>query len=325
MTGPRIFARVEAERFELASPFRISRGEKTHAEVVTVALQDPAGRRVMAECVPYARYGESVAGVLSGLRALVPRETDEAALVEALDRLSGAARNALETALFALDAPARCAGALADFDARRGAGTIVVDTPERMAHAARAFDAAILKIKLSGDGLDEERLRRVHAARPELPLWLDANEGLSEATFSSLLVRTAERSFLDRVVLVEQPFAAGSEPARGFASSALPVCADESFHTAADVERVARAGYHAVNVKLDKAGGIRAALEAARAASRAGLAIVVGCMVSSSLSIAPAWLLVKALREEGVDVPFVDLDGATFLRADRSLAATGFA
>lgn len=104
----------------------------------------------------------------------------------------------------------------------------------------------------------------------------------------------------------------------------VPACADESFHHAGDVERVAALGYGAVNVKLDKAGGVERALDAARAAQRAGLTIVVGCMVSSSLSIAAAWTVVKELRGEGIAVPFVDLDGATFLAQDRSLDGTGW-
>ncbi len=317
---------VDIERFELASPFRISRGTKTHAEVVTVRLVDEDGNTAAAECVPYARYGESIEGVAEALRAAVPAETSLDELTLAKDRLRGASRNALETAIYALTHRDRSEGALHDFDPLAHAGTLVIDTPERMAEAATAFRFAVLKMKLQGDGLDLDRLRRVSAARPDLPLWLDANEGSTEASFAGLEHELAETEMpsASRVVLIEQPFRAGEEPRDMLVSCAIPICADESFHTGSDVAAMQLAGYRAVNVKLDKAGGLPSALEAARRAHEAGLVIVVGCMVSTSLSIAPAWTLVKQLRAEGIGVPFVDLDGATFLKADRSLEATGW-
>ncbi len=312
--------RVEAvaRSFALSSPFRIARGAKTHAEVVTVRLTSE-GRQVEAECVPYPRYGESSRTVLDALDPVLgeqPRET----VASHLQRLGGAAANALGSALFALDHPARCRSALAGFRVLDGASTLVVDEPERMTEGARGLHAAVVKLKLAGDDRDLERLAAVHAARPDLPIWLDANEGCSPERLAALAPRLKALG----VVLVEQPMGPTDEAALASIALPVPACADESFHHAGDVERVAALGYGAVNVKLDKAGGVERALDAARAAQRAGLTVVVGCMVSSSLSIAAAWTVVKELRSEGIAVPFVDLDGATFLAQDRSLDGTGW-
>jgi L-alanine-DL-glutamate epimerase-like enolase superfamily enzyme len=315
---------VQVERFELAAPFRISRGVKTHADVVAVRLAAGA-RSSAAEAVPYARYGESVEGVVAELRAVAARARSLEALAREARALRGAGRNALETALFALRNPTVAADGLRGFDARRGAGTLVVDAPSVMAERALRFDFAIAKLKLLGDGDDLARVKGVRDARPELPLWLDANEGFDADSFRGFLGALAEAPELSRaIVLVEQPLPEGTELHDAFAGCPVPVCADESFHTAADAEKLARIGYGAVNVKLDKAGGVALSLDAARAAHERGLEVVVGCMVSTSLSIAAAWTLVRLLRSEGIEPRFFDLDGATFLLRDRSLAGTGW-
>jgi L-Ala-D/L-Glu epimerase / N-acetyl-D-glutamate racemase len=302
----------------LARPFSISRGTKTYAEVVTVSIETIDGR-FMGECVPYARYGESVDGVLDALRP-VERFATIGELEVFAEGLRGAARNALSSAIFAALHPERAYQALVDFDPMAGARTIVLGEPDAMADDARETKSALLKVKLKGDGRDLSRIAAIRAARPDAPIWVDANEGLDVNGFCALAPHLASLG----VVLVEQPLAAGAEIADALRASPITVCADEAFHDAGDVERVVELGYRAVNVKLDKAGGGDRALEAARVASAAGLEIVVGCMVSSSLSIAPAWLVVKTLRAIGIAVPFIDLDGATFLAEDRPLTGTGW-
>lgn len=312
------------ERLALREPFRIARGTKTHADVVVVELARE-GARALGEGVPYPRYGESPDGVLAALAPITGRVA-EADLRAFVDTLRGAAKNALASALFALDEPARASCALDGFRVAHGASTLSLATPGAMAAAAREREAAVIKIKLAGDGDDRARLEAVRAARSDLPLWLDANEGLSPAALAALLPA------LDRlgVVLVEQPLAAADEGALAAllaaapSGGATPICADESFHVAGDALRVRALGYRAVNVKLDKAGGVRAAVEAGARAHDAGLVVVMGCMVSSSRAIAAARAATRLLEERGVPVPFVDLDGATFLAADPPLAGSGW-
>ncbi len=312
---------VRAERHELTVPFRISRGDKTHAEVVVVELTTTTGARAAGEGVPYARYGESVASVLSALSPATGQPANEASLTALSRELAGAAKNALSSALFALRHPARCRVALSDFDLSTSARTVALDLPARMAEAARDLRCRWVKVKLQGDDLDLERLQAVRAAQPDTPLWLDANEGFTRERFGQLTPHLGRLG----VELIEQPFPVADEAvAAALGELPAPLCADESFHTAADAERLARLGYRAVNVKLDKAGGIEAAIEAAERAHAVGLSVAFGCMVSTELSIAAAWVAVKEIARCGIPVPFLDLDGATFLRAPRSLADTGF-
>lgn len=314
----RVEASAAAERFALARPFRISRGTKTHAEVVTVTITFEGGR-YMGEGVPYPRYGESIASTLDRLRPLGAC-TSLAEVAELARSLSSSARNALSSAVFAATEPDRARTALDGFDLRASAGTVALGEPDGMAADARDVTGAWIKAKLAGDGRDLERIAAIHAARPEAPIWIDANEGLDAGALRALAPRLAELG----VVLVEQPIASGAEDAEALRASPVPVCADESFHGASDVARIAGLGYRAVNVKLDKAGGVDAACEAARAAHEAGLTVVFGCMVCTSLSIAAAWTAVKALRAEGIPVAFIDLDGAAFLTSDRTLDGTGW-
>lgn len=298
------------DRFALKQPFRISRGVKTVADVVTVAIGE--GDRIgRGEGVPYARYGESIASALAQIeaaRGLIEQGGDRQTLMAALP--AGAARNAIDCALWDLEArlsrrsvaamiaapePERLASAL----------TIVIDTPEAMADAARSLaDAPLLKVKVDASD-PEAQVRAVRGAAPWAALIVDPNESWDRALVEAMLPILAEA----RVALLEQPVAADADDwLEGF-TPAVPICADEAVHVAADLAHVARR-YQVVNVKLDKAGGLTAALELAHAARAAGLGLMTGCMVSSSLSIAPA-LHVARMSD------FVDLDGPLWLKQDR--------
>lgn len=302
---------AQHDRFALARPFRIARGVKTVAEVITVTVRDgeAMGR---GEGVPYARYGESIETSLAAIeeiRAVIEVGAGREALQSLLP--AGAARNALDCALWDLEAqqtgmdvaaiigsppPERLASAL----------TIVIDTPEAMALAAAAIaDAPLLKIKVDGEDT-AARIRAVRAAAPRAALIVDPNE-----SWDRRIVEEMQPVLLEvGAGLLEQPVPAGEDEwLEGFAP-AVPICADESVHIAADLETVARR-YQAVNVKLDKAGGLTAALELASAARAHGLGLMTGCMVSSSLSIAPA---LHVARQSD----FVDLDGPVWLMEDRS-------
>ena len=301
---------AEHDRFPLKAPFRIARGVKTAADVVTVTIAegDAAGR---GEAVPYPRYGESVQSALAAIesvRALVEQGAAREALLGALP--AGAARNALDCALWDLEAR------LSGRDVAEMIGeappiplatalTISIDAPEAMAEAARAVrDVPLLKVKV--DARDPAaQIRAVRAAAPEAALIVDPNESwdreLVEA-MQSLLVEA-------RVALLEQPMAADDDAWLESFAPAVPICADESVHVAADLATVARR-YQVVNVKLDKSGGLTAALVLAREARAMGLGLMTGCMVSSSLSIAPA-LHLAAMSD------FVDLDGPLWLLEDR--------
>ena len=301
---------AQHDRFALSRPFRISRGVKTAADVVSVTLRDgdAVGR---GEGVPYPRYGESIETALAAIDTIRPA-IERGASREALLTLmpAGAARNAVDCALWDLEA--RLSGT--DVAAMIGAPapgciasalTIVIDTPAAMAEAAAMVAyAPLLKVKV--DALDPvAQIRAVRSASPECALIVDPNESWDQVLVEGMQPLLVEL----RVALLEQPVPAGADAwLEGF-TPAVPICADESFHVADDLGAVARR-YGAVNVKLDKAGGLTAALEIARAARAAGLGLMAGCMVSSSLSIAPALHL-------AVISDFVDLDGPLWLVDDR--------
>lgn len=301
---------VAVERWPIAGGFTISRGTKTEA-VVVVASVTQDGVTGQGECVPYTRYGETVEGVAELVRAQAAwlavggRRADLAAAMPA-----GAARNALDAALWALEA--RRAGlpvwALAGLPEPRPAVTaytLSLGDPGTMATAAaRAASRPLLKVKLGGDG-DEERIRAVRAAAPGATLIVDANEAWSEADLDRHLAACTQAG----VALIEQPLPAGTDAVlEGFASP-VPLCADESFHGRETLDTVARR-YAYVNVKLDKTGGLTEAIEVANAARERGLGLMVGCMLGSSLAMAPAFLLAPWAR-------FVDLDGPLLLARDR--------
>ena len=306
---PRILD-AQHDRFALTRPFRIARGVKTAADVVTVTIRegDKAGR---GEGVPYPRYKESVESALaaiSEIKPLIEGGAGRDALLKAMP--AGAARNAVDCALWDLESrlsgqsvadmigapePGRIASAL----------TIVIDTPEAMARAAASV-AQIPLIKVKVDANDPEaQLRAVRAAAPEPRLIVDPNESWDRALVEAMQPMLVEL----RADLLEQPVPAGEDEwLEGF-TPAVPICADEALHVAADLPVIARR-YQVVNVKLDKTGGLTEALAVAKAARERGLGLMTGCMVSSSLAIAPA-LHIARMSD------FVDLDGPIWLREDR--------
>jgi L-Ala-D/L-Glu epimerase / N-acetyl-D-glutamate racemase len=294
------------ETWPIAGEFVISRGAKREAAVVVAEVGDGTciGR---GECCPYARYGETVEGVAAAIAGL-GRVQDRVELMQLLP--AGAARNAVDCALWDWEAKrsGTPAAALAGLPAPRPvttAYTLSLGSAEAMAaKAASVPSLPLLKLKLGGDG-DAERLRAVRRARPDARLVADANEAWTPEALPGLMAVAAETG----VEVVEQPLPAGTDAALAGIDRKVPVCADESLHTRADLAGLA-GRYDAVNIKLDKAGGLTEALALAAEARAAGLRIMVGCMVATSLAMAPALLLAQ-------DADWVDLDGPLLLARDR--------
>jgi L-alanine-DL-glutamate epimerase-like enolase superfamily enzyme len=302
--------RAEIESFPVAGRFTIARGSRTEARVIRVEVERD-GAIGRGECVPYARYGETPEATLAEILAQAP------ALAAGMGRTGlqaalppGAARNGLDCALWALEARlgGRDVGALAGLDWPRRmptAFTISLDTAEAMAAAAaRAAHLPLLKLKLGAPG-DAERLAAIRGAVPRTRLVVDANEGWDAASLPRLLRASAEAG----VELVEQPLPAGADESLGHIDHAVPICADESAHARAGLEALP-GRYDAINIKLDKTGGLTEALEVAAKARELGLSIMVGCMLSTSLSMLPATLLAGFAR-------WIDLDGPLLLARDR--------
>jgi L-Ala-D/L-Glu epimerase len=309
MTKSPILA-AQIERWPIAGHFTISRGAKTEA-VTVVAEISQDGHVGRGECVPYPRYGETAEATLKAIlsmREAVGRGLDRRAL-QAMMRPS-AARNALDCAL--LDLEAKTSGKrvwdLLGRPAPRActtAYTISLGTPETMAAAtAEVAHYPLLKIKLGAEG-DGARIAAVREAAPRSELIVDANEGWSAANLEQNLAECANAG----VTLVEQPLPAGEDEALGRIKRPLAVCADESAHDRVSLEGL-RERYDAVNIKLDKTGGLTEALAMAEVAHALGFAIMIGCMVATSLAMAPAMLLAQKAR-------FVDLDGPLLLKRDR--------
>ncbi len=309
---------MREERWPIAGAFVIARGSKTEAHVIVAEITEGAhvGR---GEATPYTRYGESVEACIAELDAL--RETVEAGLDRtALQRrlAAGAARNALDCALWDLEAKqaGRRAWSLAGFDrleAVQTCYTLSLAPAVEMAQAARAAAGRpVLKLKIGGaDDLD--RVEAVRAAAPRSRLVVDANEALDFATLRRLAPDFARLG----VVLIEQPLPAGQDEGLEGYASPVPLCADESIHTRADLD--ASAGrYGVVNIKLDKTGGLTEALALRQAARDRGLAVMAGCMVATSLAMAPALLIAQ-------EAAVADLDGPLLLARDREpgLSITG--
>jgi L-Ala-D/L-Glu epimerase len=301
---------IQAESFPIAGTFTISRGSKTEAVVVTCTITDGqvAGR---GECVPYARYGESIESVFAQIRT-VQDAIEHGANRNELERLlpGGAARNAVDNALWDLEAklarqPAWELAGLAAPSHLETAYTLSLGTAEAMAGQARENShRPLLKIKL-GAGGDVERMRAVRQAAPQSKLIVDANEGWSATDIEANLA--AARRF--GVTLVEQPLPASHDDLLSQIDHPVPICADESVHGLEDLDRLATL-YDAVNIKLDKTGGLTSGLKLRREAERRGLRIMVGCMVGTSLGMAPAVLLAQGAE-------WVDLDGPLLLARDR--------
>ena len=301
---------ISVERFPLANPFVIARGAKTEA-VVAVATIMQGAIRGRGECTPYARYGESVESVtaaIESVRAAIEAGADRRALQGLLP--AGAARNALDCALWDLDArtaglPAYQLAGLHRIAPCVTAYTLSVGTPEEMARAARAAAGRpVLKVKLAGEG-DAARLAAVRAAAPDAELIVDANEAWRPEDLEKNFAACAEAG----VALVEQPLPSGNDMALAGRTWPVAVCADESVHDRHGLAAL-RDRYDLVNIKLDKTGGLTEALAMAEAAEKLGFGLFIGCMVASSLAMAPALLLTGRAR-------FVDLDGPLLLARDR--------
>jgi L-alanine-DL-glutamate epimerase-like enolase superfamily enzyme len=302
---------VTVERFPLAAAFTIARGSKTEAVVVVAEITE-GGNRGRGECVPYARYGESVESVctaIDSVRAAVEADISREELQALMP--AGAARNAVDSALW-------------DFQAKRSgipvasvicpkplrtletAYTISLGTPEAMAEATRgASGRGLLKIKVGAPNGDIERIRAVHAAARGAKLILDANEGWTAANLAENMQAAAEAG----AVLIEQPLPVGADAVLATLAHPVPVCADESLHETDDLSALV-GRYDFVNVKLDKTGGLTEALHLVTEARKHGFGVMVGCMVSSSLAMAPAVLL-------GQSADLIDLDGPLLMARDR--------
>ena len=307
---------LRAQAWPIRGGFTIARGSKQEAHVLVAEVGD--GRHTgRGECVPYARYGETMEGVRADIEACGPALAHGLTRAALATRLpAGAARNALDCALWDLEAkrsgtPAATAAGLSALQPVPTAFTISLADPGIMAaEAAEASQAhALLKLKLGGAG-DADRLRAVHAAAPDSRLIADANEAWQPHETESLLAAATQAG----VELVEQPLPAENDALLGEINHPVPVCADESAHDSSSLARLA-GRYDAVNIKLDKTGGLTEALATAARARSLGLKIMVGSMVATSLAMAPAVLVAQ-------DADWVDLDGPLLLERDREPALT---
>lgn len=302
------------ETWPLAAAFNISRGAKTEAHVVVATLQD--GDKVgRGECVPYARYGETLEGVVETINSLSSAVEQGLSRTDLQLTLSpGAARNAIDCAFWDLEAK-QSGKRVADLirvtpTPLTTAFSLSLDDPDQMAAAATAAAARpLLKIKLGGEG-DEERIAAVRGAAPDAKLIIDANEGWTPDN----LITNVETMARYGVSVIEQPLPAGDDELLRSYDSPVPLCADESCHGIASLAPLIGL-YDAVNIKLDKTGGLTEAIAAARAARDIGFDIMVGCMVGTSLGMAPAMLVAHPKD-------LVDLDGPLLLREDRQPGIT---
>jgi len=305
----RLTIEAHEEIWPLAQPFRISRGTRTEAQLVVVMVSD--GDYIgQGECVPAGRYGQSIASVLAQIASV---KTEENLNRQRLQSLlpAGAARNALDCALW-------------DFEAKISAKrvwelenipivpevetsfTISLDTPEKMAEAAKInANLPILKLKLGGDDLDLSRVEAVRETAPAAHLLIDANESWSPAHYCKIVPGLKQLG----VELIEQPLPAHTDEVLETLDHPIPVCADESCHTTSDLPGLTNR-YEAVNVKLDKTGGLTEALRLCKRARASGFKLLTGCMVCTSLGIAPARLLATFAN-------WIDLDGPLLLVRDR--------
>ncbi|OCP10283.1 MULTISPECIES: N-acetyl-D-Glu racemase DgcA [unclassified Ensifer] len=299
------------EHFPIARTFTISRGSKTTASVVTCRIGGGT-HTGSGECVPYGRYGETIESVLAEIAAIRPRI--EAGLTRAglqQEMKPGAARNAVDCALWDLEAkqkntPIHVLAGVRSPEALTTAYTLSLAEPDAMREqAARYAHRALLKVKV-GTPDDAARIRAVRAGAPESRIILDANEGWTPDNLAYHFAISAE----ERIDLIEQPLPAGRDEALATISRPVPICADESVHATGDLAALV-GRYDAVNIKLDKTGGLTEALLMRDQAVALGLKVMVGCMVGSSLAMAPAILVAQ-----GAD--FVDLDGALLLAEDRT-------
>lgn len=302
---------VTKDIFPLAKVFTISRGSKTEAVVVRVEIEHNGviGR---GECVPYARYNETVESVTAQIEALPVPVTREQ--VQTL-MPAGAARNAVDCALWDLEArlSGKSVWELAGLDTPKPevtAYTLSLDTPENMLiEAEKNASRPLLKIKLGGEG-DIARIEAVRKGAPSARIIVDANEGWTPELYDKIAPVLIKLG----VEMVEQPFPAGDDEALRTLKRVLPVCADESCHDCSSLEDL-QGKYDMINIKLDKTGGLTEALALRDLARKSGYQIMVGCMVGSSLAMAPAVLVAQ-------DAAVTDLDGPLLLAEDRAFGLT---
>lgn len=302
--------RVRDERWPIRGTFAISRGSRTEAHVVVVEIEQD-GVRGRGECVPYARYGESVESVCAAIQA-VSEAISDGADREAVQGLlpAGAARNAVDCALWDFEAKrlGTAAWQMAGVDEPADlvtAYTLSLDTPAAMAANARNnADRPLLKLKLTGEG-DLERVRAVHEAAPESRLIVDANEGWDRGVYENMAPQLGGLG----VEMIEQPFPSDNDRALAELPHPVAICADESCHATEGLAALADR-YDVINIKLDKTGGLTEALRLKAQAEARGLGIMVGCMLGTSLAMAPAMLVAAGAR-------YVDLDGPLLLAEDR--------
>jgi L-alanine-DL-glutamate epimerase-like enolase superfamily enzyme len=304
---------ISHQTFALKQPFTISRGTRTEIHVVTVEIEFE-GVKGRGECIPYKHYGETIESVVESLEAVRKAIEDGLTRQELQNYMSaGAARNALDCAYWDLEAKHE---GVSVFDlvhirsphAMKTAYTISVGTTEDMLVAAKsASHFPLLKVKLAGDG-DSERMKAVREGAPESDIIVDANEAWQKEHIKYYL-RTAESI---GVKLIEQPLPSNSDDFLRRVETSIPICADESIHTLRDLSKVSEL-YDAINIKLDKTGGLTEALHLQKAARQKGLIVMIGCMLGTSLSMAPATVLAQ-------NADFVDLDGPLLLAEDRDHA-----
>jgi L-alanine-DL-glutamate epimerase-like enolase superfamily enzyme len=300
---------AQEQSWPLDKPFRISRGTRTEARVVVVTVTD--GQHIgRGEAVPIRRYDQSPASVLAQIESIKSVQNLDRQQIQKL-LPAGAARNALDCALWDLEAKVsgKRAWELANIPITHEvvtSFTISLDTPAAMAAAAKAnATAPILKLKLGGDDPDLARIEAVREAAPATRLLIDANESWTPDHYCNVVPSLRQCG----IELIEQPFPTDADAVLETLDRPIPVCADESCHTTADLPRL-RNRYEVVNVKLDKTGGLTEALVLSERAREAGFKLLIGCMVCTSLGIAPARLLAST-------ADYVDLDGPLLLAGDR--------
>lgn len=304
-------ALVRAESWPIAGGFRIARGARSEAEVVVLELEID-GQVGRGECVPYARYGESVQSVQKSLESVFEGRNDPPTRDAIHATMSpGAARNAVDCALWDLEAKraGRAVWELIGFSEEPPAvhtmRTVSVGSPGAMREAAaKLAQATVLKVKVDG-GPDLERIAAVHEAAPRSALVIDANEAWTERQLAAWLPKLAAMG----VTALEQPLPAAKDEALSAMRGLVPLCADEAFHDQHSFSAVEER-YDIVNIKLDKTGGLTEALTTLREAKARGLQTMIGCMVSTSLAVAPALLLAPQAE-------YIDLDGPLLLARDR--------
>ena len=309
MNANNVAIEAHEQTWPLNKPFRISRGTRTEAPVVVVTVTDGqhTGR---GEGVPIKRYNQTSGAVLAEIESIKSAPNLNRDQLQNL-LPAGAARNAVDCALWDLEAKisGKRAWELANVSIAPEVDTtftISLDTPEAMAAAAKAVaNLPILKLKLGGDQADLTRVRAVREAAPSPRLLVDANESWTADHYRQIAPSLAKLA----VELIEQPFPADTDEILETLDHPIPVCADESCHTTADLPRL-KNRYEAINIKLDKTGGLTEALRLAEGARHAGFQLLIGCMVCTSLGIAPARLLAGA-------ADWIDLDGALLLSRDR--------